>query len=37
MTEHTPSYQIDGIKLVADYFKHLTTMSSGSIVVIATI
>ena len=34
--DNTNTAQIEGIKLVCDYLKHLTTLSTGSIVLLAT-
>jgi hypothetical protein len=34
--EQPTNAQIEGVKLVCDFLKHLTTLSTGSIVIIAT-
>jgi hypothetical protein len=34
-TDNSTKAEIEGVKLVCDFFKHLTTLSTGSIVVIA--
>ena len=36
MAEDANSNRIEGVKIVYDYLKHLTTLSAGSIVVLAT-
>jgi len=33
---HPTTAQVEGIKLTCDFFKHLTTLSTGSIVILAT-